>query len=49
MALHRIEEKRWLKEKPALEEENKTLKAKIAYYEKELEIVKWYISVFEDG
>ena len=30
-------------------EENKLLKDKIFYYENELQVVKWYMRVMEDG
>ena len=32
-----------------MEEQNKALKEKVSQYQEELEIVKWYIQVFEDG
>ena len=32
-----------------MQEQNFTLKKKVAQYEKELEVVNWYIQVFEDG
>ena len=34
---------------PKMQEQNFTLKRKVAQYEKELEVVKWYIEVFENG
>ena len=34
---------------PMLQEQNAALKLKVSHYESELEIVKWYIQVFEDG
>ena len=34
---------------PKMQEENIALKAKVSRYEKELEVVEWYIQVFEDG
>ena len=34
---------------PKMQEQNIALKQKVARYEKELEVVKWYIEVFEDG
>ena len=34
---------------PMLQEQNAALKLKVSRYESELEIVKWYIQVFEDG
>ena len=30
-------------------EQNMALKEKVERYEKELEVVEWYIQVFEDG
>ena len=32
-----------------MREQNIALKNKVAQYEKELEVVKWYIDVFENG
>ena len=32
-----------------MQEQNIALKNKVAQYEKELEVVKWYIEVFENG
>ena len=32
-----------------MQEQNLALKKKVAQYEKELEIVNWYVEVFEDG
>ena len=32
-----------------MEEQVFTLKAKVAQYEQELEVLQWYIQVFEDG
>ena len=32
-----------------MQEQNLALKKKVAQYEKELEIVNWYVDVFEDG
>ena len=34
---------------PKMREQNIALKNKVAQYEKELEVVKWYIDVFENG
>ena len=34
---------------PKMQEKNIALKNKVAQYEKELEVVKWYIEVFENG
>ena len=34
---------------PKMQEQNIALKNKVAQYEKELEVVKWYIEVFENG
>ena len=34
---------------PKMREQNIALKNKVAQYEKELEVVKWYIEVLENG